>query len=71
MIEVSKNEKSYTIQLGMRQPQKILWGSMPEDIPGRPNPHTCIWIYRDSGEGMGISKERFFDLIDKYYEENF
>lgn len=30
-----------------------------------------IYIGHDSGEGMGVKAEKFAELIDKFYKENF
>lgn len=38
-------------------------------LPGDTNEH--IFLRTRDGEGMGIDPADFYDLLDKYYRENF
>ena len=30
-----------------------------------------IWIENEAGEGMQIAEDKFYELIDKFFKENF
>jgi hypothetical protein len=43
----------------------------PYRITAREPYQASFWIGHESGEGMEVSKQALFDLIDKFYKDNF